>query len=101
MQLVSVAHSSSGKTLTLNFEKLDAAVAKRLKQEMLSSIQGETVGTLTVDMCNVSFIDSSGLGALVSVRKHLPAEATMRIENTNDFIGKVLVLTKMDRVFSF
>lgn len=95
------SHQNGHRTiLTLNVEKLDASIAGDVKQEVLSSAMCKSGETLAIDMNNVTFIDSSGLGALVSVRKNLSQDIDVRIENANDFVKKILKLTKMDRVFS-
>lgn len=81
--------------------RLDATVAPELKHEILSSIDTTKSGTLIIDLGHVEFMDSSGVGALVSVRKQLPENAQVELRNLSQFVRKVLMLTRMDRVFHF
>ena len=84
----------------LDTDRLDAANAVDVKAEILSTVKKSNSTRLIVDMGPVTFIDSSGLGALVSVRKNIPETWEMDLRNTTGFVQKVLKLTKMDRVFS-
>lgn len=81
--------------------RLDATIAPELKREILSSIDTTGAGTLIIDLGQVEFMDSSGVGALVSVRKQLPDNAQVELRNLSKFVRKVLMLTRMDRVFHF
>lgn len=100
MAYISASQASNSITLKLNAKRLDAAIARDLRSEILDCINSGTATHVIVDLESVDFMDSSGLGALVSVRKNIPADHEIEIRNANDFVAKVLKLTKMDRVFS-
>lgn len=100
MKYVSSKLEINSIVLKINTNKLVAANASDLKSEMLSCVGSGSFNTVAVDLSAVDFLDSSGLGALVSVRKHILPEQTMEVRNPNEFVAKVLALTKMDRVFS-
>lgn len=100
MAHVSASQGHDSLVLKLNAERLDASIATDLKSEMLACVKSGTSNHVIVDLGTVTFMDSSGLGALVSVRKNIPKEHDMELRNTTEFVAKVLELTKMDRVFS-
>ncbi|KAA3621170.1 MAG: anti-sigma factor antagonist, partial [Proteobacteria bacterium] len=52
-----------------------------------------------LDLHRVNFIDSSGLGAIVSILKTLGAEGNIAISGLRDGTLAMFRLTRMDRVF--
>jgi anti-sigma B factor antagonist len=71
------------------------ALSKHLSQAVAS---GQS--RLIVDLGGVSFIDSSGLAALVSgLKSARVAGGDLRIAQAGDQVRMVLQLTKLDRVF--
>jgi anti-sigma B factor antagonist len=83
-------------TLTLHARRLDAAVAEQARAWLRAAVPGD--GTpVTVDMREVEFIDSSGLGALISLRRHLGEGRALTLANPSRFVAKVLRLTRLDR----
>jgi anti-sigma B factor antagonist len=69
----------------------------------LSAAVAELVGSgcsrIVVDLADTSFIDSSGLGALVASLKHArQAGGDLRLAGTTPQIDTVLELTNLDRV---
>lgn len=87
--------------IEVNVSRLDASVAEEFKKEIRSSIADLASGTLVIDLAKVEFLDSSGLGALVAIRKSQPELTTVELRNVSPFVQKVLLLTKMDKVFRF
>lgn len=100
MAYVSANQGHDSIVLKVNAERLDATIATDLKSEMLASVKSASSNRVVVDLGSVTFMDSSGLGALVSVRKNIPKDHSMELQHTTEFVTKVLQLTKMDRVFS-
>ena len=100
MQNELFSQKSNGRdlTFTLNTRRLDISNSDEIKLGMLSAVEGSE-GTVTVDLCNVEFIDSCGLSALVSVRKQMRDDREMSLKNTNEFVTKVVKMTKLDQVF--
>jgi len=69
-------------------------------RETVKSLIAEGKKQIVLDMKNIDYIDSSGLGALVAA--HLGANtqgAAMRLCNLGRKFGKVLQLTKLMTVF--
>ncbi|MEN9543198.1 MAG: hypothetical protein RLZZ598_31 [Pseudomonadota bacterium] len=79
--------------------RLDAAVASQLKDELLKVV-GTGVRGLVLDLGKVKMIDSSGLGALVSVLKAMNGKGTITIRGASQSVQGLFKLTRMDRVFT-
>jgi anti-sigma B factor antagonist len=92
---VSERDGASVVALTGRLDLLSAAQVKaRLAQEA-----GAGLKRLVVDLGDVSFIDSSGLGALISALKAARvAGGDLRIARPSDQARVILKLTTLDRV---
>jgi anti-sigma B factor antagonist len=55
---------------------------------------------LLLDFSSVEFIDSSGLGAILSVLKRLGKDGELAVCGITDPVGSMLKLTRMDRIFT-
>ena len=84
--------------LRLEDARLDAAHAILFK-ETVRSIADAGADYILLDMGAVEFMDSSGLGALVSVMKYMGAEKKFEITGLTPMVEKVFKLTRMDEVF--
>jgi anti-sigma B factor antagonist len=56
--------------------------------------------SLVLDLTQVGFIDSSGLGAILAVLKRMPKGGELVICGTTEAVGSMFKLTRMDRVFT-
>ena len=84
--------------VSLKEKRLDAAIAASFREAMVARIdQGQR--NIVLDMSQVSFMDSSGLGAVVYVLKHLGHRGRLHICGVTPGVMAVLKLTRMDRVF--
>ena len=55
---------------------------------------------LEVDFSTVRFVDSVGLGAMLSVHKRLcERQSRLRVINPSDMVNRFLQLLQMDRIF--
>jgi anti-sigma B factor antagonist len=52
-----------------------------------------------VDFSQVTFIDSSGLGAILSIAKRLGTTGDILIAGTSETVGNMFKLTRMNRIF--
>lgn len=80
-------------------DRLDAAVAVRFKDAMRELTLG-VQGRVILDLGEVTFLDSSGLGALVAVMKSLLPDTRMDLAAPQANVSKVLGLTRMNAVFA-
>lgn len=73
---------------------------QELKQKMLDELEnGER--KFLVDFANTGYIDSSGLGVLVSLSKKIREHGgELRLANLNDDLRTLFELTKLDTLFS-
>lgn len=84
--------------LTLEEARLDAAGALPFKERVKAELAGHD-GRVVLDMAQVSFLDSSGLGALVAGMKMLDAGRRLELARCGVVVAKVLKLTRMDTIF--
>ena len=80
-------------------DRIDAAVALAFKDRMRETTEGAP-GTVVLDLRQVTFIDSSGLGAIVALLKHLAPARRLVLAGLTPAVDKVFRLTRMDSVFS-
>ena len=77
---------------------LDAYAAPGFREQMNEFIQNGH-HAIVLDLSDVSFLDSTGLGAIVSSLKRLDGRGVIVICGVNEMVMDVLRLTRMDRVF--
>jgi anti-sigma B factor antagonist len=78
--------------------RLDLVTAGEAKQQMVEAIEGGQ-RRLVLDMAQVEFVDSSGLGAIVGVLKAArQAGGDVRIASPTGQLRSILELTMLDRV---
>ena len=79
--------------------EVDVYTAPRLKEKLVEMIESGCVN-IVVDLEGVSFIDSSGLGVLVSaLRRARERDGAVRIVCTRENILKIFRITGLDKVF--
>ena len=78
--------------------RLDARGAVSFKETMGNFIK-EGHSQIVLNLSNVEFIDSSGLGAIVSSLKALGLKGEMAICGARDTVLTMFKLTRMDKVF--
>ncbi|MEM7724543.1 MAG: STAS domain-containing protein [Pseudomonadota bacterium] len=82
----------------VNETRIDAAVAITFKDQFRDLI-GDAAGDVILDLSKVDFLDSSGLGAVVAVRKLLGADRVLHLAALTPAVDKVMTLTRMNTVF--
>ncbi|NEP16409.1 MAG: STAS domain-containing protein [Leptolyngbya sp. SIO4C1] len=79
---------------------LDGLKGDQLRQQVDAAIAAN-IQILLIDLSNITFVDSSGLGALVSVlKKTRAASCEMYVCSVNDQVRMLFELTSMDQVFN-
>jgi anti-sigma B factor antagonist len=91
---------SSGLTVLRPMQaRLDASTAPALRAALIDRIsQGEQ--TIILDLGEVTFMDSSALGALIAAAKRLGPTGTIAVATLAAPVAKLFTVTRMDRVFS-
>ncbi|QFT58523.1 Putative anti-sigma factor antagonist [Sulfitobacter sp. THAF37] len=85
--------------VTLHEARIDAAVALDFKETMRRATEGGPARVI-LDLGVVTFVDSSGLGAIVATMKFLAPDRTLILAGLTPPVDKVFRLTRMDSVFS-
>jgi len=96
---IEAKESNGALVVSIGQNRLDAHGAVGFKQKMAEYIASGK-HNLVLDLSSVDFIDSSGLGAIVSSLKLLGGEGNLVICGLNKNTMSMFKLTRMDRVFS-
>ncbi len=78
--------------------RLDAHGAGDLKEKMSGFISSGN-NLITLDISEVDFVDSSGLGAMVSVLKLMGEDGDLVICGVTEPVMRLFKLTRMNKVF--
>lgn len=84
--------------VTVGEDRVDAAVALDFKERMRDLTQN-TTGRVVLDLAQVRFLDSSGLGAVIGAMKQLGSKRRLELAGLNPAVEKVFRLTRMDSIF--
>jgi anti-sigma B factor antagonist len=79
-------------------DRIDAAVAIQFKDRM-RDVLVDAPARVVLDLQQVAFLDSSGLGAVVAVMKLLGPDRRLELAGLTPTVQKVFRLTRMDSVF--
>lgn len=79
--------------------QLGADSADEFKSKILGELPSEG-GQIAVDLSNVDFMDSSGLGAMVSLLKAVRPSGDLALFGMKSSVQEILRLTHLDAVFS-
>jgi anti-sigma B factor antagonist len=80
-------------------DRIDAAGAIQFKEQMRVICENPQPRVM-LDLSRVSFLDSSGLGAVVAVMKLLGPGRRLELASLTPTVAKVFRLTRMDTVFT-
>lgn len=97
MQMTAV-ESGNALIVTVKDRRIDAAVAVRFKNRMIELTE-DTAERVILDLSQVEFLDSSGLGAVVGSMKQLGRNRRLDLAGLTSSVEKVFRITRMDRVF--
>jgi anti-anti-sigma factor len=86
--------------LTVNTPRLDAASSRDFKKAC-EEYWGPGIESLEIDMSAVEFLDSSGVGALLSVYKKLPPDKpSVKLLHVQPPVQTVIELLRLHRIFT-
>lgn len=89
-------------TVFFNTKRVDANIAVRFKEQFRERMSDHVQNGKNVfifEISNVEFIDSSGLGAIVSCLKMVGRDGNIVIVGPGPNVMDLFKLTRMDRVF--
>ena len=77
-------------------KRLDATNAAAFKARALARLaQGDRA---VADLSGLQFLDSSGIGALVGIARHLGADGELRLVVPNPQVRSLLSITRIDKI---
>ncbi len=79
-------------------KRLDASIAHDFKDKMAEYIANGN-HHIALNISDVNYIDSSGLGAIVSSLKILGDQGDIAISGTKDTVMRMFKLTRMNKIF--
>jgi len=81
-----------------HLRRIDASVATEFKSKVIDLI---TAGDekIVINLSDVDFIDSSGLGVLVLLLRKLGPDGKIRLCKVNESVRSIFELTRLDEVF--
>ena len=69
-------------------------------KEAVSAAIDENKPAIVINMANVTYMDSSGFGTLLSATKRLrPVDGALYLANCNDSIQRMLQITRLNTIF--
>ena len=84
--------------LRLQEKRLDAAVSQDFKAYAFEVLDGGCLN-VGIDMSDVTFVDSTGLGVLVAVLNRIGQDGILVLWNVTPTVKSVLELTQLYKVF--
>jgi anti-sigma B factor antagonist len=99
MDLLQVGTENGITVVAPQVARLDASVAPAFKQQV-QEVVAAGASRVVVDLQAVDFVDSSGLGAMVSILKALGTQGGMAVCNAKGPVRALFELTRMDKVFA-
>ena len=88
-----------GVVVQVDEPRLDAAMAIRFK-DRLREIVTRNGPLIVLDLSQVGFMDSSGLGAILAIRRALPESRRLELAGLTANVERVFRLTRMDTIFT-
>lgn len=97
---MNITSETSGDLQILKVEgtRIDAIAAIQFK-DTVRKLTADKDNAVVLDLSNVEFIDSSGLGAIVAAMKLLGRDRPLHLAGLTPIVAKVFTLTRMERVF--
>lgn len=95
---LSTSTIADSQVITVLEARIDASVAIQFKDTM-RKLTEDAPNRVILDLAQVEFIDSSGLGAIVASMKQLGADRKLDLSGLSVNVDKVFRLTRMDTIF--
>ena len=79
-------------------KRIDASVATDFKSKLMDFLEnGDKV--IVINLSEVDFIDSSGLGAMVLILRKIGADGRIKLCKLKEGVKSIFELTRLDEVF--
>ena len=83
--------------LTVKDGYVDLSNSARFRK-FLDKSNDRNISSLILDLSHVTYLDSTGLGALTNFHQTIQDKQSLAIVNCNDQLGTTLKVTKIDQV---
>ncbi len=95
-----IVHNDQGQISILNLKgRLDLASGTALKEEVKRLIENEK-NLVHLNLVEVEFINSSGLGALVSIMKEVRlCKGRLTLSNLASYVNEIFEITQLSHIF--
>ena len=90
-------HAGEAMMLTPVAKRLDAHVAVAFRAALVKEIDAGS-RRIVINLAGVEFMDSSGLGALVSALKHIGRDGALTVCSPREAVRSMFELTRLHRV---
>ena len=96
--LATIEQQNNITLVTINTDTLDDGNEKHFRQEVISNLDPGV--NVVVDLNEVDFIDSSGLGVILSCYRHLQtAKGDLKLCRMKESVRSLFELVRMHRIF--
>lgn len=92
------ADPSALREIRIELPRLDAAAAPDARRDLAPRMEGRP-SRLLLDMTGVSFVDSTGLGVLVSLLKMMGQDGKVAVAGAQPVVQRLFEMTQLDRLF--
>ena len=96
---ISVRDMEGRRVAHVHQERIDAAVATEFREAARHALLGGPPVAI-LDLGEVEFMDSSGLGAVIGLRKLLAPGIAVELAALRPRVARVFALTRMDLLFA-
>ena len=80
--------------------ELDVSTADKLKEHLHKLVDEQTID-MKINLSNLDYIDSTGLGVMIGVLKKLKVEEKeIHIINPKSNVKKIFTITGLDKIFN-
>ncbi|WP_299726516.1 STAS domain-containing protein [uncultured Endozoicomonas sp.] len=92
-------NESNHLVVSVDEARLDASIAENFKDYLFNHID-QDASDMVIDLSVVRFMDSSGLGVLVSALKKMDGKSKIKLAGAQPAVLDLFHLTSMDKLFS-
>jgi len=87
------------KVVRVEESRLDSSVSSELKTELLRLVENDGAVHLLIDLKDVEYVDSSGLGALLFGHRHLKANAgRLKLLNLGQKVKTLIKIANLEKI---
>jgi anti-sigma B factor antagonist len=79
--------------------RLDAKNCILFRDKVIEEVNNRGISNVLINFSNIRFMDSSGLGSLVSILKSISKNSSLALYGINSNVMITFTRTKMDKIF--